>query len=110
MRGWVVVFSGEEGEAAAAVDALGGAGIEAVSAPARNRLAEAFELATPFEVAVPRRNALEAAHVLRSDQLTFTEQPGRERSRRPLLALVAVVVIVALVLLAVLVLLPGGNR
>lgn len=96
MTGWVVVFSGDEEAAAAALEALGGAGIEAAS--------------TGGEVAVPRGLALEAAHVLRSERLGLGEPEDRGRSRRPLLALVAAVVIVAMVLLAVLVLIPGAGR
>lgn len=111
MKGWVVVFGGREDEAAAALAALGAAGIQAVSMADNNYLPGNFNIFTTVEVAVPRRYALEAAHVLRVDPVPLEHEEEEEspRSRRTGLAAVAVAVILCMVLLAAFVLLPPAR-
>ena len=66
-RGWVIVFTGAI-DAAESVEAeLRAAGIETRSMANTNRLAGYGEIFSLADVAVPRRNALEASHVLRLD-------------------------------------------
>jgi hypothetical protein len=90
----VVVFGGPEDEAVAAQAALSAAGIEAVSMADNSYLPGVFNLVTTVEVAVPRSQALEAAHVLR---VPPAERAGRRpRHRGPVVMLVALIVLASL--------------
>ena|SRR5437588_7847438 len=106
MKGWVIVYTGDELEAAAAKAALEAAGIEAVSGADGSRLPGVYNLRLSVDVAVPRRFALEASHVLRTELRPAEDWSESPRSRRTGLVAVAVMVILCLVLLASFVLLP----
>jgi hypothetical protein len=101
-----VVLAGREDEAVAAQAALGAAGIEAVSMANNSYLPGVVNLLTTVEVAVPRRYALEAAHILRVLPPPEEEDEEDPRTGRIGMAAVAVMIIICLLLLAAFVLLP----
>ena len=104
----MIVFSGDEIEAATAKAALEAAGIDAVSMADGSNLPGVYNLRVSVDVAVPRRNALEASHVLRSELAPFQDFTESPRRSRVGLAAVAVMILVCLVLAASFVLLPRG--
>jgi hypothetical protein len=86
LKDWVIVYTGDELEAAAATAALEAAGIEALSQADGSNLPGVYNLRVAVDVAVPRRFALEASHVLRTElrpEEVWSEKP---RSRRAWLA------------------------
>ena len=92
-----MVFTGTVEAAELAQAELQGAGIEVRSIPNTSRLSGFGNLFQIADVAVPRRYALEASHVLRLD---FNDpevgEQDRRRRRRSRLALVAAVVLAGL--------------
>jgi len=102
----VIVYTGDEIEAATAKAALEAAGIDAVSMADGSNLPGVYNLRVSIDVAVPRRFALEASHVLKSELVRRDDFEESPTSRRVGLATVAVIVIVCLALLASYVFLP----
>jgi len=94
-----VVFTGTVEAADLAAADLRGAGIEVRSIPNTSRLSGFGDLFQIVDIAVPRRYALEASHVLRLD-FSDPEEGERDRRRRSRsqLALVAAVVLACLLL------------
>ena len=102
----MIVYTGDEIEAASAKAALEAAGIDAVSMADGGNLPGVYNLRVSVDVAVPRRFALEASHVLKSELAPRDDFAESRRGRRTGLTAVAVVVIVCLALLASYVFLP----
>lgn len=102
----MIVYTGDEIEAATAKAALEAAGIDAVSMADGSNLPGVYNLRVSVDVAVPRRFALEASHVLKSELVPMNDYEESLRSRRVGLAAVAVIVIVCLALLASFVFVP----
>ncbi|GAC1653476.1 MAG: hypothetical protein NVS9B1_02800 [Candidatus Dormibacteraceae bacterium] len=94
-----MVFTGTVEAADLAAAELRGAGIEVTAIPNTSRLSGFGNQFQIVDIAVPRRYALEASHVLRLD-LTDPEEGEQDRRRRnrSLLALVAAVVLAGLLL------------
>lgn len=102
----MIVYTGDEIEAATAKAALEAAGIDAISMADGSNLPGVYNLRVSVDVAVPRRFALEASHVLKSELIPMDDFAESPRSRRAGLAAVAVMVIVCLALLASFVFVP----